>query len=138
METVTFKIEKSIGYSGKRSGKSYIAKITGTCKQYIFQRSFEDTECEDKDEMFAARRKRKGSWIEAAALEAGLYEISEHGEREYRIIFAKSDKMVWMKVSVERATKIALLMDDGETFDAARSATKPPAKETTAAPVDAM
>lgn len=130
METVTLKIEKSLGYGGKRSGKSYIAHVTGTDDRYIFAREFVATEATDRAEMFAARRKRKGTWIEAAAVEAGLYEISQQGEREYKIVYFHKDKnaMAVYCIDVDRATRIALMLDEGAEFDAARLATKPPAK----------
>ena len=80
-ETVTVTIEMGIGYSGNSGKKSYIARIDGTDKQFIFSREFIATEATDKNEMFTARRKRKGTWTEAAALEPGLYERQWHGDR---------------------------------------------------------
>ena len=129
-ETVTVRIEKALGYSGNRSGKSYIARIVGTDKQYIFSREFVDTEPTDKAEMFTARRKRKGAWTEAAALEPGLYEISRYGERTYIIVWLKDGVTQKFSTDVERATRLALAMDDGASFEEARIATKPPKQST--------
>jgi hypothetical protein len=126
METVTFRVNKSVGYTGKGSAKTYIARIEGTCKQYIFRRDFLDTEATDPQEMFTARRRGKGSWSEAVAVEAGLYEINAGCDgRTYRIVFRKNGQMMHMKITGERATAMALLMDGGVSYDEARLATKP-------------
>jgi hypothetical protein len=119
METVTITINKSCGYSGKLSAKTYIAAIVGTSKQYIFNREFVQTEATDAAEMFKARRKGKGCWTEAAAVEAGLYEVQD-GEGCFKIVqrFACSE---------DRALKMALLMDQGCTFEEARLQTRAPA-----------
>lgn len=136
-ETVTVKINKSIGYSGIKSGKSYIAQISGTDDTYIFTREFIDTEATDRAEMFRCRRKRKGTWVEAAALPVGLYEISEHGERRYIVVWHKTSGtpplgIVKTNISDDRATKMAILMDGGKTCEEAREATKPPKKDSPA------
>ena len=122
-ETVTVTIPKSVGY--RSNEKSYIAAIYGTDCQYIFSRSFVGTECTDKGEMFTARRKRKGAWQEAAALECGLYEICRHGERSYLLIWRKDEEVVSTSVDADRAQAVALLLDDGVPFDEARNQTKP-------------
>jgi hypothetical protein len=126
METVTFRINKSVGYTGKGAAKTYIARIQGTCKTYIFRRDFLDTEATDPQEMFTARRRGKGSWSEAVAVEAGLYEVNAGCDgRTYRMVYRKDGVMVWFKISAERATEMALLMDGGASYDEARLATKP-------------
>jgi hypothetical protein len=124
-ETYTMTIKKSIGYSGKHSGKSYIAKITGTHKQYIFAREFLDTECTDKDEMFSARRKRKGSWTEAAAVEPGLYERCEYGDKAHHMVWLEGGVVTCTEITADRVQQIAILMDDGQTLEEARIATEP-------------
>lgn len=129
-ETVTFTISRSIGYSGKGSAKTWIAKISGTDKTYIFSRDFIDTDPTDKAEMFRVRRKGKGSWEEAAACEPGLYEINAGADdRRYRVVWIKDGSATYTKIDVERATVMALLMDDGQTCEEARLATRPPKKE---------
>ena len=127
-ETITLTISKSVGYSGKGGIRQYIARITGTSKQYIFERSFEDTECTDKVEMFRSRRKGKGSWTEAAALPPGLYERSRSGDREYLIVYMAKDGTgaKWKPITEERCIKMACLLDDGESFDEAMKQTSPP------------
>ena len=127
-ETVTITITKSIGYSGKNSGKSYLAKIGGTDLKYIFSREFVGTDCTDKVEMFTARRKRKGTWTEAAALEPGLYERSSLGERSYLIVWMQDGVAKWGNVDEDRALRISILRDEGQTYEESRKATKPPAK----------
>lgn len=126
METVTITINKSCGYSGKLSAKTYIAAIVGTCKQYIFSREFVQTEATDAAEMFKARRKGKGCWIEAAAVEAGLYEVQD-GDRCFKIVCKKDGKMQRFACSEDRALKMALLMDQGCTFEESRLQTRAPA-----------
>ena len=130
-ETVTFQVSKSVGYSGKNSAKTWIAKIEGTSEEYIFDREFIDTECTDKKEMFDARRKRKGSWTEAAACDVGLYEINAGADdRRYRVVWVKDDGVVtFMKIDADRATRMAILMDDGMSSEEARVATKAPKAE---------
>ena len=124
-ETVTVTVTQSVGYRGKSGEKSYIAAISGTDRKYIFARSFVDTECTDKGEMFTARRKGKGAWQEAAALECGLYEICRHGERSYLLIWRKDEEVVSTRVDADRAQAVALLLDDGVPFEEARDRTKP-------------
>lgn len=133
-ETVTVTISKSIGYSGKSGGKAYIAKIVGTSEQYIFDREFIDTECVDKNEMFRIRRKRKGSWTEAAALEPGLYERKScDGKAGFSVVWIKDGEAKRFTITEDRAIAMACMMDDGDSFEAARIATKP-ATVTPAAP----
>jgi len=125
-ETITFQITKSIGYSGKGSAKTWIAKITGTSDEYIFDRDFIETEATDRNEMFTARRKRKGTWLEAAACDVGLYEINAGADdRRYRVVFAKSGAVTFIKIDADRATRMAILMDQGMTPEESRLATKP-------------
>jgi (2Fe-2S) ferredoxin len=130
-ETITFKLSKSVGYRGKGSAKTWIAEITGTDDQFIFQRSFIETEATDRQEMFRVRRKGKGSWEEAAACPVGLYEINAGADdRRYRMVWLKQDgTATYTKIDADRATRIAMLMDEGQTFEEARVATKPPAAE---------
>ena len=125
METVTFTINKSVGYTGKGAAKTYIARIEGTCKQYIFRRDFLDTEATDPQEMYTARRRGKGSWSEAVAVECGLYEINAGCDgRAYRIVWHKDGVITSAKITGERATAMALLMDGGSTYEEARLATR--------------
>lgn len=130
-ETVTIKIEKARGYSGIRSGKSYIAKISGTDPKYIFSRDFIETEATDKAECFNARRKGKGTWIEAAALEPGLYEICRYGEKSYYMVSLKENNAVGGEIADNRVNKMVLLMDEGKSFEESRLATKSPKNEIT-------
>lgn len=128
-ETITLRVQNACGYAGKTSShRAYIAEITGTSDAYIFARSFCETTAEDRAEMFCARRKGRGTWWEAAALPFGLYEVQDSdGERRYRLVRRTADgRMVSLKLDVERATAIALLLDDGKALEEARAATKPP------------
>ena len=130
MTTYTFKIEKAIGYSGAKSGKSYIAEIKGTDRTYIFCREFIDTTETDPAEYFAARRKHKGVWTEAAAVPVGLYEVSRFGEKLFYAVWIKDDKVGFTVVSEDRAAAMAILMDAGHSAESARLATKPATKTT--------
>lgn len=123
-ETITRTIERAIGYSGNKSAKSYIAQIHGTDKKYILNREFCDTEATDQHAMFTARRKRKGTWCEAAALGVGLYEMSQYGDRSYFAVYLKDGAAAWVKMDESRAIKMACLMTEGMTADEARIATK--------------
>lgn len=125
---ITFQIEKSVGYRGNKAAKTWVALITGTDNTYIFRREFMETEAVDREEMFRARRIGKGSWVEAVACDVGLYEIQAGvDDRLYRVVFPVAEGGVkWCKIDVERATKMALLMDEGMGVEEARLATKPP------------
>jgi len=125
METITLKITKSVGYSGKGGRKSYIAKITGSDDTYILRREFVGTEAVDRADMFKRRRKGKGSWVEAAAVECGLYERQNCGERSHYVVWMKDGKAVSSVITEDRAIEMALKMDEGLTCEEARLATKP-------------
>lgn len=128
-ETVTITIPRSVGYSGKGGRKSYIAKIGGSDQKYIFSREFVGTEATDTAAMFKVRRKGKGSWTEAAAIGPGLYEVCEAGEKTFVLVWLKdSGDAAWCNIGDARAVDIAVLMDQGQSFEEARKATKPPPK----------
>lgn len=124
--TLALSVEMSTGYAGKLSQKSYIARLTGTDKKYIFARDFLATDADDKNAMFRARTKGRGSWIERAVVEPGLYEIQEHGERRYVIVWLDGDEVKSTSTNVERAIRLAVLLDAGGAFDDARRASKQP------------
>lgn len=134
-ETITYQIEKSVGYERSRQ-QAWIARIIGTSRTYIFDRVFEATEAEDKEEMFTARRKGRGSWSESAAVEIGLYEIVDADGRRYRVVWRRGEgeDVVSMHVDEARAIRMAVLMDAGMSSEEARVATK---KTKDAAPVAA-
>jgi len=128
--TVNYQVTKCIGYSGKNAAKTWIASITGIDAQYGFCREFCETKCADdeqRDEMLRARRKGKGSWIETADVCVGLYEIATADGRSYRVVYVKDGEVVSMKTDIDRVTAMAKLMTAGESFEAARLATRKPA-----------
>jgi hypothetical protein len=129
METRTLTCEHATGYAGKRSRKSYVAKITGTDRTYIFARDFLETTPTEPAEAFAARRKGRGTWTEAAACEVGLYEIQECGDRRYVMVWlrARDGALRTQTMTPERCQAMALLLDAGATFESARVQTQPDA-----------
>jgi hypothetical protein len=124
---IEFEIEKSVGY--RTTSKSWIARIIGTDKTYIFSREFLETEPKDKAEMFKCRRKGKGTWTETAECGVGLYEITNNNSRIYRIVYETENGIKSIKINGDRATKIALLLDEGATLENARLATKAKEKQ---------
>lgn len=120
--TRTVEISMSKGYSGKIAAfqKGYIALVTGTDSQYGLTRSFFAGKA-TSDEHF---RKAKCQWLVAYELGIGLYERLEGGERTYITIFVRDDgTMACVRCDLQRATDMAALMDDGESYEDARIAT---------------
>jgi hypothetical protein len=129
-KTITLRVEKHVGYSGRRSGNSYIARITGTDTEYIYDRSFLTAVAEDKTAMFRARQRGRGTWTECVEVGTGLYEVQAAGERQYIIVWwsGKTGTLKQGAISEDRAMAIALLLDTGQDFERARLATRPAKK----------
>ena len=136
METITLKVTKSVGYSGKGGRKSYIARITGSDDTYILRREFVATEATDRAAMFKIRRKGKGSWTEAAAVECGLYERQDRGDRTYHIVWADNEQIAQQEIAGDQAVDMAVRMDEGATCEEARLATMPSEIDRSAADVE--
>lgn len=123
-EKITLTIEKSRGYSGNKSAKSYIAEISGLDNRYGFARNFLDAnEIDWRDS--ALYRKAKGSWDEKYSVGPGLYEVCQYGEKWFRLVgvWTPKDKptdIYSIKIDQDRALKIGGLMDDGWEIDEAR------------------
>lgn len=126
---MNFTLRKGIGYRGKRGSRSYIARITGTCRTYGFAREFEETEPTNHSEMSTALRKGRGQWTETADVGCGAYEIQDQGDRYYYLVWCREDRLVRMRTDAERVHAIARLLDNGMEFEEARLATKPPSAE---------
>lgn len=103
------RVEHSRGYTGKRAGKSWVAKINGTHGTMGFDRDFQDADDTDWGDLHPG--KAKGSWHTEHDLGEGVYETAEHGERAYVIHFAarKNDRPMLMHAAVSAdALKAAL------------------------------
>ena len=118
-----FEIQKSKGYSGKMAAyaKAYVARITGLSGEYGFERAFEQGKADSSDPF----RKAKCTWNEVYDLGIGLYEVLEGGEKTYKIVWMKDGASTYRTVDISRAREMARLMDDGNTYEEARLATKP-------------
>lgn len=114
------------GYTGKAGNKCWIAKITGTDKQYGLSRSFIEPDSVEREHFNRPRTMITFTY----ELEHGLYECSSHGDRWFWIVCeGQGDGAVAaFKPSDERVKAMAELMDHGMDFNAARRATKPEAK----------
>ena len=123
--TYQTEIHMSKGYSGKERAynKGYIARITGLSDEYGFAREFLKGKPDSNDQY----RKSQCNWNDVYELEPGLYELSEGGEKYLWIVSVKDGKAVKLTIAIERAQKIAQMMDDGVEFNEARKATKPQA-----------
>ena len=117
-------IRKSVGYRGHTGNKSWVAQVVGVDSQFGLAREFCATEAVDAAECFHARRKGKGAWNEAADVGPGLYEVCQHGERSFRVVWATAaGTSKWSACDDERARQIAVRLSAGEDFDTARRAT---------------
>jgi len=116
--TKTISITQGIGYTGKMGNRAWIAEITGTDSQYGLSREFIDADDIERDH-FGRRRYIRTYHYE---LGPGLYEVCEHGDRWFRIVWADGSK--WAVIAADRAEAIAKMMDGGAEYEAARRATK--------------
>lgn len=125
-ETYTTTIHMSKGYSGKEAAysKGYVARITDLDSRYGFARTFIEGKILGSDYY----RKSKCSWEVEYELEPGLYELSEGGERYLWMVSLKDGNAVRTTVSIERIKAMIVLMNDGQSFNEARLATKPASK----------
>jgi hypothetical protein len=121
--TTTFglQITQGIGYTGKMSNRAWVAEITGTDSTRVFARTFLDATRVERDHFGRARYTRTYTY----ELGPGLYEVSEHGERRYLLVWAKTDGAGRYNPDEGRVREMARLMDAGHGFEAARKATKP-------------
>jgi hypothetical protein len=118
MKTVGLSIRKSRGYTiGKRSLKSYIARINGSDEQYGFSREFMERTGVEGDP-------HRGTWIEHFDLEPGLYEVQEYGVRRYAVVYCNGNEVEYSFCEITRAQQIVQLLDEGMQFDVTREATR--------------
>ncbi len=110
--------------------RPWVARVTGMDSQYGFARAFLAA---------ATTSSRSGATgdHEWSLTEPGLYECRfprrRHDDGGMRIVWrAKDGALKWTSTSAERAREIARLMDAGETFAAARLATRPAGAATSA------
>lgn len=124
MTTTTTRITLThgIGYRGKMGERCYIASITGTDPRFDLARTFLDATEVERDSFTRARYTRSYHYD----VPVGLYEISEHGERRYLIVWTKRDGTVArFNPPDQRVRQMARLMAGGMSADEARRETKP-------------
>jgi len=103
--TIEIKINNAKGYTGKKSGKSYLARIAGMSNQYGLDREFLTAAEIDwgTSELF---KKSKGVWTEIYRVGEGLYETQTYGERAYRLVG------VWAAEGQTEATLRSMTIDE--------------------------
>ena len=118
VSTCRISVEKAKGYTGKRSGKCQVAAVTAAGLSKV-----QPSEIEWGNSQLY--KKSKGIWTEHYDLTPGLYQVCEYDQvRSVMIAPAKSGAMIEVEIDEARASAIVELMEGGETFDAARQATK--------------
>lgn len=119
LKTVTLTYGK--GYAGKMGNKCWIARIGGTDKQYGLRREFIEPDKVEREHFNRPRTTITMTWD----LPVGLYELSQHGERWFRLIApSKTDGIGSFVVSDARIKAYVAALDDGQDDDAARKASK--------------
>ena len=126
--TKTLRLRYGKGYSGKMGNKCWIARITGSSKEYGFRRQFLEADNVEREHFNRSRTMINLSY----QLDDGLYEISEAGERWIILVWGGSDQQEpkIFRPTHDRIAAIVALLDEGMEFDAARRQTKP-AKQVT-------
>ena len=122
MKSHKITVSRGIGYSGKSSGKAYVARITGTSNQYGLDRTFLDADTVTRDHWGRTRYTRT---MEYDITECGLYEIQEAGDRYYRAIWERDGEIAATTISEERLDRMMALVSAGSTIEEARLATRP-------------
>ncbi len=117
MATVTMEYGK--GYRGKASNRCWVARILGTDRQYGLRREFIEPTKVEREHFNRPRTKIHFTYD----LGPGLYELSQYGDRFFRLCWSGGAK--WKKVEEDRVKAIVALMDDGAEFEDARKATIP-------------
>lgn len=128
MMTLTKTLRYGKGYSGQKGNKCWIARITGSSKQYGLRREFIEADKVEREHFNRPRTMIDCSY----ELDDGLYEISEAGERWIILVWGGSDQQEpkLFRPTPDRIAAIVALLDEGMEFDAARRQTKP-AKQVT-------
>jgi len=119
--TYRLQITQGIGYAGKTGSRAYVAAIIGTSDQYGLDRQFLDADSVERNHFGRTRYTRTYTY----ELAPGLYEVSEHGERRYLLVWLKADSIGRVNPPVERVEAMARLMAGGLDVEAARFATRP-------------
>lgn len=116
-------------YSGKAGNKCWMARINGTSDKFGLDREFLEADKVERDSFTKSRTMIHFTYD----IEAGLYEVSENGEREIICIYVGKDgDKHWYAPSDDRIKAILAKMEDGMTADEARLATVAPKIETPA------
>ena len=121
-ETSTLQLKYGKGYAGKYGNKCWVASITGTSETKRLERDFLEA---DKAEQRALQSTPHDGHPDLEPALEGLYERSEAGDRTYFFVYRNAGDLTRCTISdEERVIAMAKLMDDGQTFEAARLATK--------------
>lgn len=124
---ITKTLEYGKGYSGRLGNKCWLAAITGMSENYGLEREFLDPVKVEREHFNRPRTIIHFTF----ALDVGLYEYSECGERHFLVVWVnKLGEHKKFAPPEDRVRKMVDLMDAGMTADEARKATKAP-KETT-------
>lgn len=123
METKTCEISNSrgIGYTGKHGERAYLACITGSDARYGLKREFLTPARVERDKF----NSRKYTLTYHYEIEPGLYEEQSEGDRRIIMAWVCKGRTTWTsKITQERVAEIVRLLDAGQTFEAARLATR--------------
>jgi len=116
MNTTTITLTYGKGYSGKMGNKAWVAEITGSDNKYGLARTFAEADSVEREHFNRARTMINLTW----ELGPGLYEISEHGERSYKLVWMDGEECKRCSVDESRVKDIVRLMDEGWEYDQAR------------------
>lgn len=109
------------GYSGKTGNKCWVAQIDGKDNKFGLSRSFVEADTVEREHFNRSRTTITFTY----ELPVGLYEISQHGERSYCIVW--TDNRGTYKAFTptdDRVKEMVNLMDDDDlSADEARIAT---------------
>jgi hypothetical protein len=96
---IKVQIEKGKGYSGKTGLPSWVAELIGLTPSGAFEREFsEATEIDWSD---YKPQRQKGTWIETHEIAEGVWEVNEHNEKEYRVVYEREGKLRSLSVDPE-------------------------------------
>ena len=109
-------LTQGIGYAGQLRHRAWVAAITGTDR-----RVFRVADRVLRDHFGRTRYIRTYQHD----LSPGLYEVSQHGDLRYLLVWLKRDGTIAKcNLDADRVREMATLMDHGQDFEAARRATR--------------
>ena len=114
-------LTQGIGYAGKLRHRAWVAAITGTDAIYGLRRVYRVANRVLRDH-FGRRRYIRTYQHD---LSPGLYEVSQHGDLRYLLVWLKRDGTIGRSnPDADRVRAMATLMDHGQDVEAARRATR--------------